>query len=353
MTEDSDSKRRVIETLVGNDLELLAVLKKRLVALKSAGIQLPADSVDFVSESELTAELGDQLAVGDVRSFLRHAHSLCEDAAELRAAIVFLGPIYSYSYLAATKYFGGQADLVPVATIAAAFEEVERKQATFAVVPIENNTDGRVVDTLSTFATTPLNICGEVLLPIHHCLIGSCRRAEVVEVHSKPQALSQCRNWLASHLPDVKLVEVGSTSQAAATAASEHGIAAIASKEAGFHHGCKVIDENIEDNRDNVTRFAIIGDQLPLPTGRDKTSLMFKLNHEPGALATAMVLFKEKGINLTWIESYPMPSCPNEYLFFVELEGHRASDGISEAIQELSGFAQRLDVLGSYPAAIR
>lgn len=287
-----------------------------------------------------------------IRHWLTHVRSVCHSAAGDTDAIAYLGPIYSYSYLAAVKHFGLAANLVPVVTIAAAFEEVTRGQSQFAVVPIENSTDGRVVDTLGMFARSPAQICGEVMLPIHHCLLGLCSRREIVEVQSKPQALSQCRRWLTEHLPNARLVEVSSTAAAAAEAALKPGVAAIASLEAGIHHQLQIIDENIEDNSQNVTRFVIIGNRQSPPSQNDKTSLMFQLEHRPGALASAMVIFQQANVNLTWIESFPLPGRPNEYLFFVELDGHRAQPHVQAAIDRLSMEARRLDVLGSYPRAM-
>ncbi|MEZ6134011.1 MAG: prephenate dehydratase [Pirellulaceae bacterium] len=327
------------------DARLIALLTERIDLLRNSGERLPVWQQDFSAAGNLAAP---EIA-RDARAWLLHAANISSKHTEQREPIVFLGPVYSYSYLAAVKHFGMSADLVPVTTIAAAFDEIDRHQAHFAVVPIENSTDGRIVDTLGRFARSPAQICGEVLLPIHHCLLGRCTRAAVREVHSKPQALSQCRNWLAQHLPDVRLIEVASTATAAATAASQHGVAAIASREAGIHHGCQVIDENIEDNQQNVTRFAIIGDRPCPPTGADKTSLMMQLKHEPGALADAMVTFQQAHVNLTWIESFPLPNRPNEYLFFVELDGHQATPTVAAALAALQKQTQRLDVLGSYP----
>ena len=344
------------------DRQLLELVGHRLKLLR--GESPSADSVNpqaqrssqppastpaerLLVDERLAAQIG--LPLDDLSTLLRHVESICQRCVGLRSPVVFLGPIYSYSYLAAVKHFGLGADLVPVTTISAAFEELVRGQAKFGVVPIENSTDGRIVDTLGMFARSPVQICGEVLLPVHHCLLGRCSRAEVTMVQSKPQALSQCRNWLAQHVPDAKLVEVASTAAAAALAAENPGTAAIASREAGLHHGLQVIDENIEDNLQNITRFAVIGHRESEPTGRDKTSLMFQLNHQPGALAAAMIAFQRAAVNLTWIESFPLPNCPNEYLFFVELEGHQAEPSVSAALAELRTQTRRLEVLGSYP----
>lgn len=265
--------------------------------------------------------------------------------------IVYLGPQHSYSYQAAAKFFGSHNSLEPVSSIGAVFEEILRKQATYGVVPIENSTDGRIVDTLNMFIRNPIQICGEVLLPIHHNLLGLSQRHEITEVYSKPQALSQCRGWLSEHLPQARWVEVASTTAAAKIASEKPFAAAVASKEAAIHLGLNVIAESIEDNPNNVTRFAIIGHEQPNPTGRDKTSLLFQVPHKPGALADAMNLLRNNGLNLTWIESFPVPGANNEYFFFVELEGHRAQPNVERALTELGEMAFRLDFLGSYPKA--
>lgn len=263
--------------------------------------------------------------------------------------VAYLGPKYSYSHLAAIDRFGEGPDLTPVATIKAVFESIHFSQADYGIVPIENSTDGRIVDTLDMFARLPTRITGEVQLAIHHFLLGKCSRGEVTEVYSKPQALSQCREWLAKNLPQAKQVEMTSTAVAAQIAADKPGAAAIASQEAGQHYGLAVIDASIEDNRNNVTRFAVIGGQEAHRTGRDKTALMFEIAHKPGSLADAMLVFKRGRLNLTWIESFPMPNSKNEYLFFVELEGHQSDSRVKKALQALARKTARLEILGSYP----
>ncbi|MEM1070292.1 MAG: prephenate dehydratase [Planctomycetota bacterium] len=282
---------------------------------------------------------------------LKHVSSLCLQSVHHWQA-AFLGPKYSYSHLAALKYFGDAATLTPVGSIPAVFEAVARGDMLLGIVPIENSTDGRVVDTLGMFVRQDMQICGEVLLPIHHNLLSKTSRSEIVEVHSKPQALSQCRGWLASQLPHARLVENSSTAAAAKLASEKHGVAAVASLEAGREHDLDVIDINIEDNPNNVTRFAVLGKQQHGATGDDKTALLFQVNHRPGALADAMTVFKKHELNLTWIESFPAPEVKNEYLFFVELAGHRTDRKVSTAIDELTASAQRMAILGSYPRAV-
>ena len=262
--------------------------------------------------------------------------------------VAYLGPQYSYSHLATVKRFGESAELAPVGTIAAVFEELSRGQAQFGLVPIENSTDGRVVDTLDMFAQQPAKICGEVCLRIHHNLLGRGSRSEIAEVYSKPQALSQCRAWLAKHLPSARTVEIASTAAAAKLASEKPGVAAIASKQAAANYGIDIIAGNIEDNANNVTRFAVIGDESPKKSGNDKTSLMFEVSHQPGALADVMTIFKRSRLNLTWIESFPMRGSKNEYLFFVEFEGHQSDLRAKRALASLEKKTVRLTILGSY-----
>jgi chorismate mutase / prephenate dehydratase len=262
--------------------------------------------------------------------------------------VAYLGPRYSFSHLAAIDRFGDGPDLTPVATIKAVFESVHFHQTDYGIVPIENSTDGRIADTLDMFARLPLRMTAEVHLAIHHHLLGKCSRGEVVEVYSKPQALSQCRDWLAKNLPQAKTIEMTSTAIAAQIAADKPGAAAVASLEAGMHYGLTVIDSNIEDNKTNLTRFAVIGGEMPHRTGRDKTALMFEIAHKPGALADAMLVFKRGRLNLTWIESFPMAGSRNEYLFFVELEGHQTDSRVKRALDALRRKTARIEVLGSY-----
>ncbi|NMC19470.1 MAG: prephenate dehydratase, partial [Thermogutta sp.] len=239
---------------------------------------------------------------------------------------------------------------VPVGTIAAVFEEVLRGHSQFGLVPLENSTDGRIADTLDMFSRHPTRICGQVELEIHHALLARCPRTEIREVYSRPQALSQCRNWLSKHLPGARLVEVTSTSTAAQLAMEKPGAAAIAAMQAGVHYGLDVIAENIEDNAGNTTRFAIIGGTVSPRTGNDKTVIMFQLEHRPGTLADAMSIFKKNKLNLTWIESFPMPGSRGAYYFFVELEGHESELRVRKAIAALQRKTLRLELLGSYPA---
>ena len=282
------------------------------------------------------------------RELISGSRSLERDKA-LRVA--YLGPPYSFSHLASLEKFGDSVDHIPVGSISAVFEEINRAHVEYGLVPIENSTDGRVADTLDTFTRLPLKLCAEVRLPIHHNLLAKCARSDVTEVYSRPQALSQCRNWLAKNLPQARIHEVTSTSTAAQLARDKPGAAAVASRQAGLHYGLDIIAENIEDNASNVTRFAVIGQQAGDRTGRDKTAIMFNISHRPGSLADALTVFKRNKVNLTWIESFPIRGTTSDYLFFVDFEGHERDAKVKRSLTSLERKTERLVVLGSYPAS--
>ncbi len=269
-------------------------------------------------------------------------------AMEKQLRVAYLGPAYTYSHLAAIHRFGQSVELVPVGSIQAVFEEVNRRHADYGLVPVENSTDGRVADSLDMFTRLPVKICGEVQMRIHHNLLAKCTRAEIEEVYSRPQALSQCRNWLAKHLPAARTIEVTSTTTAAQLAQDKPGAAAIASIQAGIHYGLDVLARDIEDQSGNLTRFAVIGEETGPRTGNDKCSLMVEIAHRPGSLADAMGIFKRHRLNLTWIESFPISRPEGGYLFFIEMEGHEQDARVRKAIEALGRRAVRLELLGSY-----
>lgn len=263
--------------------------------------------------------------------------------------VAYLGPAYSYSHQAALERFGESADLIPVNTIASVFEEVNRGHTEFGIVPIENSTDGRIVDTLDMFTRLPLRICGEVQVSIQHNLLAKCQRSEILEIYSKPQAFSQCRNWINRHMPQVRLHDVTSTSTAAQLARDKPGAAAIASSRAAAEYGLQMIAEAIQDNKHNVTRFAVIGDHTPEATGKDRTALLLQIPHRPGSLADALVAFKDNKVNLSWIESFPLRGPEMGYLFFLDFEGHQRDLKVKKTLDHLQKAAVRMEILGSFP----
>jgi chorismate mutase/prephenate dehydratase len=266
--------------------------------------------------------------------------------------VAFLGPEYSFSHLAAIERFGQAVDFISVGSIAAVFEDINRGHADFGVVPLENSTDGGVADTLDMFLRMPqIKICSEVRLHIHHNLLANCEQPEIRRVYSKPQALSQCRNWLNKNLPHAKLIDMASTADAARLAQSEPGAAAVASRQAAVRFGLRILFENIEDSPYNETRFAVIGHQKSSRSGHDKTAVMFRVPHQPGSLVEALDVFRHNKINLTWIESFPAKVARPEYVFFIDFEGHVEDPKVSKALKALQEHCEEVTVLGSFPMA--
>jgi len=289
---------------------------------------------------------------GTIRAIFREIMSGAR-ALQKVIKVAYLGPEYSFSHLAAVERFGQAVEFMRVGSIAAVFEEVNRSHADFGVVPLENSTDGRVADTLEMFMRLPqLKICAEVRLRIHHNLLANCEQQEIRRVYSKPQALSQCRNWLSKNVPHASLHEVASTATAAELAQREPGAAAVASRQAAVRYGLRILFTDIEDSPYNETRFAVIGTQESARTGRDKTAIMFKIAHTPGSLVDTLGVFKQAKLNLTWIESFPAKSAKAEYVFFVDFEGHVEDPKVKRTLAALQEHCEQLSVLGSYPMAM-
>lgn len=266
--------------------------------------------------------------------------------------VAYLGPEDSYSHLAAVERFGQAVEYMRVGSIASVFEEVNRSHVDFGVVPLENSTDGGISDTLDMFMRLPqLKVCAEVRLKIHHNLLANCEQEQIRRVYSKPQALAQCRNWLSKNLPHSDLKEVSSTAVAAQLAKQEPGAAAVASRQAAVRYGLRIMFGDIEDYPHNETRFAVIGHQEAPRSGNDKTALMLKIAHQPGALFDALEVFKQSKLNLTWIESFPAKTGKQEYIFFVDFEGHGDDPKVKRALTALQGHCEQLAVLGSFPLA--
>ncbi len=344
--------RRQLDKL---DREILALVNQRaeLTVQRTAHEKAPHGG-PLVEDSQaletVVKNSTGPLAEDSVRAIFRELLSGCHGISN-RQRIAYLGPEYTYSHLAAIEQFGQTATLVPVGTIASVFEEVERGHADFGLIPIENSTDGRVVDALECLAKSSVKICGEVPLRIRHCLLGVGTRSDIRRVLSKPQAISQCRNWLGKHLPNAVLTAVASTADAARQASKDAKTAAIASQQAGVNHSLSVLARNIEDDPNNMTRFAVIGVESGLRTGNDKTALVYEVDHQPGALADSMGIFKRYRLNLTWIESFPVTGQPGRYQFFIEFEGHADELRPRRALSALEKKTLRLTVLGSYARA--
>lgn len=264
--------------------------------------------------------------------------------------VAFLGPEGTFTNLAAIKHFGLSAKLLPLRNIPEVFEEVTKERCSYGVVPVENSLEGVVNHTLDMFIENEINVCGEIYISVsHHLLNRSGEKSDIRRVYSHPQAIAQCRNWISKNLPDVQVNEVDSTAKAAEMAMNDESSAAIASEMAEMCYRLRAVERNIEDSAKNFTRFLIIGDFEPLPTGNDKTSIVFSLSHQSGTLYKALELFAKSGVNLTKIESRPSKVKAWEYFFFVDVDGHKDNDDIKKCMEELVENVSFFKMLGSYP----
>ncbi|MFH1247747.1 MAG: prephenate dehydratase [Candidatus Omnitrophota bacterium] len=263
--------------------------------------------------------------------------------------IAYLGPQATFTHLAALKKFGSQLEYIPCNGIADVFLEVEKNNADYGVVPIENSVEGAVSHTLDMFVDSDLKVCAQIIQDIAHNLLAKCPLNEIKRIYSNPQVFGQCRIWLQNNLPKAELIEVSSTTHAAQIAANTKKSACIASLLAAKIYKLKSLARSIEDSPHNRTRFLVIGKTYTGKTNRDRTSILFSIKDKVGALYDMLTCFKKYRINLTKIESRPSKKKAWDYYFFVDLEGHKDSPLIKKALEELDSKAKYMKVLGSYP----
>ncbi len=291
---------------------------------------------------------------GDTVAFLfREIMSACL-AYERPITVACLGPAGTYSEAAAVRHFGHAARTLGCATLDDVFRAAETGKADFAVVPVENSTEGAVGRTLDLMIETPLKVCGEIQLRIRHQLLASpglTALKDVVRVFSHSQSLGQCQHWLNAFLPQAERVAVASNAEAARLAAEQPGSAAIAGELAGERYGLHVLQANIEDESTNTTRFLVLGPELPGPSGRDKTSLVLAARNRPGAIHELLTPLATCGVSMTRLESRPSRTALWEYVFFVDVEGHQQDPAVATAIRAIEEKALFSKILGSYPTA--
>ncbi len=338
------------------DAQILDLLVRRAeVASDIGSIKDAGDSPVYAPDREahllrvLSERVSGPIKPDSVEAVFREIISACRGLQRV-PAVAFLGPEHTFTHLAARKRFGHRANTLPTASIPDVFDAVQRGQADFGVVPIQNSTEGVVGQTLDCMLDTSLRICAEVYVQINHFLASVGELSQIRQVRSHPQVLAQCRRWLRDMLPGADQVATASSSVAAADAVGEPAIAAICTREAADAHGLNIRAEQIEDKPDNRTRFFVVGEVEPPATGEDKTSLVFSTPHRPGALHMALGAFAEHSINLTLIQSRPAREELWEYVFFVDFEGHQSDTGPAAALEHLEGYCPLLKVLGSYPA---
>jgi len=271
-------------------------------------------------------------------------------ALEREMAIGFMGPEGSFSHQAAINKFGSSLKLVAFRTIPDVFKAVEDGECDYSVVPVENSTEGGVTDTLDLFIDSPLKICSEILLPIRHNLMSFDGDIQKIrKIYSNPQIFGQCRKWISSHLPNVELIEVSSSSRSAQMAYEDHHAGAIAGELCAQIYNLSIISRSIQDVSRNTTRFAVLSTDYPKKTGDDKTSILVFIKDKVGALHDTLLYFKSYSLNLTRIESRPSKKHPWEYYFFIDFMGHCDDMKVKDLLESLKEHCVLIKVLGSYP----
>ncbi len=264
--------------------------------------------------------------------------------------VACLGPLATFTHLAALRHFGSSAMFIPVESIKGVFDAVESGETAFGVVPIENSNEGVITHTLDMFMDYELKVSAEVLLEITHNLISkSGDKTRIKKVYSNPHAAAQCRRWLITNLSGTPLLEATSTAKAAELASQDDETAAIASELAAKIYDLKFVEKDIGDSKYNITRFLVISKEVAQKTGKDKTSILFSIKDKPGALYNILYPFKKAKINLTKIESRPSRRKAWEYIFFVDMEGHIDDKKLKKAINTVKDNCLYLKILGSYP----
>ncbi len=362
----NDKLLNIRDSIDSIDDQMLELLSKRAkCAEQVAVVKREAGETDLwfyrpEREAQILQRMSDNnsgpLANERITAIYREVISSCL-ALEQSIKVAFLGPEGTFSQEASKKHFGQAVETVPMGSIGQVFKEVENGQVDYGVVPIENSTEGVISYTLDVFMNSPLKISGEVKLRIHQNLMvggsgGDSDWKTVERVYSHQQSLAQCREWLDQNLPNTERIPVSSNTEAAKQALADSNAAAIAGVLAAETYGLNIVQENIEDNKDNTTRFLVIGKHDVPPSGVDKTTLMISAKNRAGALYHLLAPLAKYGLDMTRIESRPSRNANWEYYFFMDINGHIHDEKVIKAMSELEQEAELVRVLGSYPKSI-
>lgn len=338
------------------DEEILRLLNERMRVVEEVGAvkkNRGLSVTDAARERDVLSRLGKAntgpLPDSSVKNIYREIFSAAKNLEQCQVT-AYLGPEATFTHLAALKHFGTSQVMVPLWSIQEVFRSVEREEFRQGIVPIENSTEGVVTHTLDMLIESPLSVTDEIYIEVHHHLLSREEElAGIRVIFSHPQAISQCREWLQEKAAGISIQEVPSTAEAARQALSTEGAAAIASELAARIYNLGIIARRIEDRFDNLTRFLIIGAEEQAPTGRDKTSILFSIKDRPGALHNILAPLAEAGINMTKIESRPSRRKAWDYVFFVDIEGHRRDKKVAGVLKILKRECPFFKILGSYP----
>ncbi|MFZ3045250.1 MAG: prephenate dehydratase [Desulfatirhabdiaceae bacterium] len=350
-----DSLRAEIDTI---DEQLLNLMSRRLTAARKIGTiksRNNARILDAGREKTIFQRLT-SLNRGPLTTTAMH-HIFSEIIAASReiqgpVSIAYLGPEGTFTHMAAIQQFGHLARLTPFFNISDVFQEIDKGNYHYGVVPVENSIEGAVNHTLDLFLETHVSICAEIYMNIAHDLLSvSDDLSEIRVIHSHPQAFAQCRKWMRTHLPHAVFEACSSTAVAAQKARDHSDAAAIASRDAAHIYQLKTVASRIEDSACNTTRFLVIGQDSPAPSENDKTSLMFATSHTPGSLYQALKPLNDAAINMVKLESRPARYANWSYIFFTDIEGHIQDSGIQKAVSKMKPLCMFIKCLGSYPRA--
>ena len=351
----NDDKQR-IEELVRRieklDENLFELIRKRQ-EIAAGLVEAEAGEFDPGEEERILRRLvppnGEHLTPQAARAIFREIFSAARSV-QSPLTVAYLGPESSNSNQAAMTHFGASASYRPADSADEVFNLVEKDQCRQGVVPIENAFEGSINNTLDLLRDHPVRITAEILLRVRYNLLTNAADTGAIrKLYAHPIAAAQCMAWIKNHLPGVPLKEVASSAMAAAEAARDSESAALGSRLAAQTYGLNILEANIEDRPDNVTRFISIGKTTPKPTGEDKTSILFSTSHKPGALFDVLKILAKKNINMTKIESRPMKTRSWQYLFFVDLAGHCEDSHIASALKKLQSSCEYYKMIGSYP----
>ena len=359
MADDSDELGKLRSAIDRVDGELLRLLNERAVFAHRIG-HIKQGNVVYRPEREaqvlrrLIEENPGPLSEAAVHNIFREVMSACL-ALEQALRIAYLGPAGTYSESAATRHFGSSPTLLPSASIDDVFRAVEAGNADYGVVPVENSSEGAIGRTLDLLLNSSIKICGEVNLPVHHNLMAKQSLSGVTKLYSHAQSLGQCHEWLNRNLPAIDRQPVTSNAEAARLAAGDATACAIAGAAAAKRYGLNILNVNIEDDPDNTTRFLVIASHDAGPSGKDKTSLICSAQNKPGAVHDLLAPLALHNVSMTRFESRPARGFGGnrwEYVFYMDIEGHRLDAPVAAALEELRRRAGFVKELGSYPTAV-
>jgi chorismate mutase/prephenate dehydratase len=349
--DEIDAIDAQIQTLISQR----AVCAQKVADIKTQGGKVEAIFYRPEREAQVLRAVKERnqspLSDNDMARLFREIMSACL-ALEQPLKVAYLGPEGSYTHAATLKQFGSFVQPCPVSTIEDVFLAVETGASNYGIVPVENSTEGVVNATQNCLIEMQSFVTGEVDLAIHHCLLSkSSDLGCVKKVVAHAQALGQCRQWLKNNLPGVELEAVDSNALAAKMAQTDETLAAIASEQAAVLYQLRILKTHIEDSRDNTTKFWVIGNEIPSPSGHDKTAMVLSIQNKAGALFDGLESFARRSISMTRIVSRPSTDKKWDYVFFIDIKGHQADRVVSEAIQEVQAQTGFFKLLGSYPVS--